>query len=187
MCVQNIMYFTVGGQTIAGAKRLGTAIQRMRYFTSKISRKKHCTVYTMSLSNQSEQSDWKGPSSSKRSKLERTVDDDCSYCQTNMASELDERIFTYVSDSDTFDFAKFGFLKLGPLCNASESCSFTEATCNFKTVRNENNLALILEFSQLFSRGITLLNDVKNNKRELEQHELVAIKLLDSFFKDKGM
>ena len=70
----------------------------------------------MSLSNVSEQSDWEGPSTSKRSKLERTVDDDCSNCQTNMASELDERIFTYVSDSDTFDFAKFGFLKLGPLC-----------------------------------------------------------------------
>nr|XP_022332267.1 uncharacterized protein LOC111129982 [Crassostrea virginica]XP_022332268.1 uncharacterized protein LOC111129982 [Crassostrea virginica] len=139
----------------------------------------------MSLSNVSEQSDWEVPSISKRSKLERTVDDDCSNCQTNMASELDERIFTYVSDSDTLDFAKFGFLKLGPLCNASESCSFTEATCNFKTVRNENNLALILEFSQLFSRGITLLSDVKNNKRELEQHELEAIKLLDSFFKDK--
>ena len=141
----------------------------------------------MSLSNVSEQSDWEGPSTSKRSKLERTVDDDCSNCQTNMASELDERIFTYASDSDTLDFAKFGFLKLGPLCNASESCSFTEATCNFKTVRNENNLALILEFSQLFSRGIALLSDVKNNKRELEQHELEAIKLLDSFFKDKGM
>ena len=53
-CVQNIMYFTVGGQTITGAKRLGTAIQRMRYFTSKISDFAEKTLYC--VHNELEQS-----------------------------------------------------------------------------------------------------------------------------------
>eukprot|EP00105_Crassostrea_gigas_P041002 XP_019925150.1 PREDICTED: uncharacterized protein LOC105333851 [Crassostrea gigas] len=133
-----------------------------------------------------------GPSSSKRSKFGSAANADCRAARTHqqstkriLLSELDERIFTYVSNSNSFSFAKFGFLKLGPLCNASESHSFTEANCHVKTVRNENNLALILEFSQLFSRGVMLLSDVKNNRRELDRQEIAAIKILDNFFKEK--
>lgn len=134
------------------------------------------------------------PSTSKRTKLEN---DDCDSSKTYatfnvtpqepiIASELDERIFTYVSDSNSFNFVNFGILKLGPLCNASESFSFTEANCHVKTVKNENNLALILEFNQLFSRGVTLLSDVKNDRRVLDQHEVAAIRILDRYFKEKG-
>uniref|UniRef100_A0A8W8KY30 Uncharacterized protein n=1 Tax=Magallana gigas TaxID=29159 RepID=A0A8W8KY30_MAGGI len=65
------------------------------------------------------------------------------------------------------------------------SCAFSEANCHVKTVLNENNLALILEFNQLFSKGIQLLRDVKENKRDLEEHELAALKILDDFFKEK--
>lgn len=135
-----------------------------------------------------------GPSTSKRSKFGSAANADCQAVTVRtpqqsteriLASELDERIFTYVSNSNSFSFAKFGFLKLGPLCNASESHSFTEANCHVKTVRNENNLALILEFSQLFSRGVMLLSDVKNNRRELDRQEIAAIKILDNFFKEK--
>lgn len=138
-----------------------------------------------------------GPSTSKRSKFGSAANANAE-CQAVtvrtpqqsteriLASELDERIFTYVSNSNSFSFAKFGFLKLGPLCNASESHSFTEANCHVKTVRNENNLALILEFSQLFSRGVMLLSDVKNNRRELDRQEIAAIKILDNFFKERG-
>lgn len=135
-----------------------------------------------------------GPSTSKRSKCGSTENGDSQAVRTNatvtpteriLASEFDERIFTYVSNSNSFSFANFGFLKLGPLCNASESYSFTEANCQVKTVKNENNLALILEFSQLFGRGVMLLSDVKNNRRELDQQEIVAIRILDNFFKEK--
>lgn len=136
-----------------------------------------------------------GPSTSKRSKFGSTANADCQAVRTNttvtsteriFASELNERIFLYVSNSNSFSFANFGFLKLGPLCNASESYSFSEANCHVKTVKNENNLALILEFSQLFSRGTMLLSDVKNNRRELDQQEIAAIRILDNFFKEKG-
>lgn len=147
----------------------------------------------MSMSERDELDEDGGPSSSKRSKFGSAANADCRAARTHqqstkriLASELDERIFTYVSNSNSFSFAKFGFLKLGPLCNASESHSFTEANCHVKTVRNENNLALILEFSQLFSRGVMLLSDVKNYRRELDRQEIAAIKILDNFFKEKG-
>lgn len=60
-----------------------------------------------------------------------------------------------------------------------------EANCNVKTVMNENDLALILEFNQLFSKGVQLLSDLKRNTREFEEHELAAIRILDDFFKEK--
>lgn len=106
--------------------------------------------------------------------------------KSNLSREIDERIFTYLSDLVPFSTARFGILQLGPLCNASMSCAFSEANCHVKTVLNENNLALILEFNQLFSKGIQLLRDVKENKRDLEEHELAALKILDDFFKEKG-
>lgn len=52
---------------------------------------------------------------------------------------------------------------------------------------NENDLALILEFNQLFSKGVQLLSDLKRNTREFEEHELAAIRILDDFFKEKGI
>lgn len=132
-------------------------------------------------------------SNGKRNKLESEDDDRENYLVTKPKSkcklgrEVDGRIFTYVSDLVPFSTAKFGILQLGPLCNAAESCSFTEANCNVKTVMNENDLALILEFNQLFSKGVQLLSDLKRNTREFEEHELAAIRILDDFFKEKGI
>lgn len=124
------------------------------------------------------------PSTSKRNKLESEDDDRENYLVTKPKSkcklgrEVDGRIFTYVSDLVPFSTAKFGILQLGPLCNAAESV---------KTVMNENDLALILEFNQLFSKGVQLLSDLKRNTREFEEHELAAILILDDFFKEKGI
>nr|XP_022288113.1 uncharacterized protein LOC111100476 isoform X3 [Crassostrea virginica] len=127
-----------------------------------------------------------GPSTSKRSKLEREDGHpDTKETNRKLGWEVDERIFTYVSDLVPFSTAKFGILQLGPYCNATESCSFTEANCHVKTVINENDLALILEFNQLFSKGVQLLSDLKGNVRELEEHELAAMRILDDFFKEK--
>lgn len=120
-----------------------------------------------------------GPSTCKRNR-------DDGHGKLNLGREIDERVFTYVSDLVPFSTARFGTLQLGPLCNASMSCAFSEANCHVKTVLNENNLALILEFNQLFNKGIQLLRDVKDNKRDLEEHELAAVKILDDFFKEKG-
>lgn len=106
--------------------------------------------------------------------------------KSNLSREIDERIFTYLSDLVPFSTSRFGILQLGPLCNASMSCAFSEANCHVKIVLNENNLASILEFNQLFSKGIQLLRDVKENKRDLEEHKLAALKILDDFFKEKG-
>lgn len=126
-----------------------------------------------------------GPSSSKRCKVGGAGGDE-SHADNLRVRKVDERIFTYVSDLVPFSFAKFGLLQLGPLCNASQSCSFAEANCHVKTVVNENDLALILEFNQLFSKGIQLLSDLNGSKRDLEEHELAAIKILDDFIKEKG-
>lgn len=126
-----------------------------------------------------------GPSTCKRNRdEEHGKSEKRSKC--NLGREIDRRVFTYVSDLVPFSSARFGILQLGPFCNASMSCTFSEANCHVKTVLNENNLALILEFNQLFGRGIQLLRDVKENKRDLEEHELAAIKILDDFFKEKG-
>ena len=128
-----------------------------------------------------------GPSTSKQSKLEREGGHgDTKETNRKLGREVDERIFTYVSDLVPFSTAKFGILQLGPYCNATESCSFTEANCHVKTVINENDLALILEFNQLFSKGVQLLSDLKGNVRDMEEHELAAIRILDDFFKEKG-
>lgn len=35
-------------------------------------------------------------------------------------------------------------------------------------------------------KGFSFLRDVKENKRDLEEHELAALKILDDFFKEKG-
>lgn len=187
------------GRNVLGAKGLVTAYKQsltsaqsaVQYDEYQIKLKLSVTI----MSERDELDEDGGPSTSKRSKFGSAANADCQAVTVRtpqqsteriLASELDERIFTYVSNSNSFSFAKFGFLKLGPLCNASESHSFTEANCHVKTVRNENNLALILEFSQLFSRGVMLLSDVKNNRRELDRQEIAAIKILDNFFKEKG-
>lgn len=126
-----------------------------------------------------------GPSSCKRNRNEEQGNSE-TRSKCNLGREIDERIFTYASDLVPFSTARFGFLQLGPHCNASMSCAFSEANCHVKPVLNEDNLALILEFNQLFSKGIQLLCDVKDNKTDLEEHELAAIKILDDFFKEKG-
>jgi hypothetical protein len=135
-----------------------------------------------------------GPSSSKHSKFENESKGHTDVGRnTNEKpirhrpiTEIDRRIFTYVSELFPFSTARFGILQLGPLCNASESCSFTEANCHVKTVMNEDDLALVLEFNQLFSKGIQFLSDVNENKRDFEEHELAAIGILDDFFMEKG-
>lgn len=66
------------------------------------------------------------------------------------------------------------------------SCVFLEVNCYVKIVLNENNLVLILEFNQFFSKGIQFLCDVKKNKWDLEEYEFVVLKILDDFFKEKG-
>lgn len=66
------------------------------------------------------------------------------------------------------------------------SCVFLEVNCYVKIVLNENNLVLILEFNQFFSKGIQFLCDVKENKWDLEEYEFVVLKILDDFFKEKG-
>lgn len=49
---------------------------------------------------------------------------------------------------------KFGLLKLGPLCNASESNSFTSARCNMSNIKNGEKQYFV-EFKELFKKGIS--------------------------------
>ena len=53
----------------------------------------------------------------------------------------------------------FAVFQLGPDCNAHMSVSFTEAKCNFK------NSLYMIDFDNIFSRGMDLLFDLKNGTK----------------------
>lgn len=98
--------------------------------------------------------------------------------------KLDQRIFTALSSLDT---VKFGFLKLGPLCNASESNCFTSARCHTKHIKNGNGELFTFDFRELFKPAMDLLKKLEEDKKpRLGESDIAAIKKLKTFMKDKG-
>lgn len=81
---------------------------------------------------------------------------------------------------------KFGFLRLGPLCNASESNAFSSARCNIKNIKNKQHRHYSLDMKMLSKRGIELLEKYKNKPAELTTSEAEAIQKLETFFEKKG-
>lgn len=98
-------------------------------------------------------------------------------------THLSENILKFSRDS-----VQFGFLRLGKYCNASDSYSFTNATCNICCIKDERDcVAFVRSFDKVFRRGVEVLNKLKGaDKTDLEQHDKNAIKILNSFLKEKG-
>lgn len=98
--------------------------------------------------------------------------------------KLDQRIFTALSSLNT---VKFGFLKLGSLCNASESNCFTLARCHTKHITNDTGDLFTFDFRKLFKPAIDLLKMLEEDENPLlGESDIAAIKKLKTFMKDKG-
>lgn len=94
-------------------------------------------------------------------------------------TRLSENILKFSRDS-----VQFGFLRLGKYCNASDSYSFTNATCNIRCIKDERDgVALVRNFDDVFSRGVEVLS---GDTTALKQHDKNAVKILNTFLKEKG-
>lgn len=100
--------------------------------------------------------------------------------------ELNQAISECVSVPNSTIAVKFGFIKLGPKCNASEPNTFTKARCYIDKIRNGENRPYTLDFRTIFNQGIRLLRDYKNESRQLRRGENAAIRKLINFFENKG-
>lgn len=87
------------------------------------------------------------------------------------------------------DSVQFGFLRLGKYCNASDSYSFTDATCNISCIKDERDgVAFVRSFDEVFRRGVEVMNKLKSgDKTDLKQQDKTALKLLNNFFKEKEL
>lgn len=92
--------------------------------------------------------------------------------------KLNREIFEKLSS------VKFGFLRLGPLCNASESNAFTSARCNHSDIKDDSNRKYVIFFKDLFPLAITLLEELKDN-RTPDDSNIAAIKKLELFMTEK--
>lgn len=94
--------------------------------------------------------------------------------------KLDGGIFNCLS---TLKSVKFGFLKFGPLCNASESNAFTSARCGIIQERRPYTI----DFKTLFKLGLDLLEKLKlEEEPTLSDKNITAIKILEAFIEQKG-
>lgn len=81
---------------------------------------------------------------------------------------------------------KFGFLKFGSLCNASESNAFTSARCEIDNIKNEESKPYTIDFKTLFKLGLDLLEKWKTKKKPgLDERNTTAINVLEAFIKEK--
>lgn len=96
--------------------------------------------------------------------------------------ELDQMISWCLSNIDV----KFGFLKLGSHCNASEINAFTLARCHIENIKNKHKKHYSLDFNRLFDPGIKFLEECSLQSPILESSKNEAIEKLKKFFKEKG-
>lgn len=98
-------------------------------------------------------------------------------------TRLSENILKFSRDS-----VQFGFLRLGKYCNARDSYSFTNATCNIRCIKDErDDVALVRNFDDVFIRGVEVLKELKSgDTTALKQHDKNAVKILNTFLKEKG-
>lgn len=95
--------------------------------------------------------------------------------------KLDGGIFNCLS---TLKSVKFGFLKFGPLCNASESNAFTSARCGIIQERRPYTI----DFKTLFKLGLDLLEKLKlEEEPTLSDKNITAIKILEAFIEQKAI
>lgn len=92
----------------------------------------------------------------------------------------------WIPDSKMFISVNFGFLKLGSLCNASESNAFSSAYCNITQIRNPKKGLYTMNIKTLFSEGIELIKKIRKNKSGLDSKSNLAKNKLKCFFENKG-
>lgn len=106
---------------------------------------------------------------------------------TKYKHKLDDGIFECLS---TLPSVKFGFLKFGPLCNASESNAFTSARCEIKNIIHEEHEPYTIDFETLFKLGLDLLKKLKKKTPKkhptLSEGDTAAIEILRNFIEKKA-
>lgn len=105
---------------------------------------------------------------------------------SNPKSKSKTDLNNWIPDSKMFDSVNFGFLKLGSLCNASESFPFSSAYCDVKHITNAKRKRYILNIKQLFSQGFELIEKIRNSENVLDQASSEAKEKLKMFFDNKG-
>lgn len=97
--------------------------------------------------------------------------------------KLDKRTFECLSSLRS---VKFGFLKFGSLCNASESNAFTSARCEINNIINKESKTYTLDFETLFKLGLDLLEKLRCEKKPtLGERNTRAIEILEAFIEQK--
>lgn len=83
---------------------------------------------------------------------------------------------------------KFGFIKLGEHCDASQSKAFTSAWCNIKNIKEETGTKnYYLKSEQLFQNAIDSLEYFRTRKSPDRSSEIkAAMEKLKSFYGRKG-
>lgn len=105
---------------------------------------------------------------------------------------LKDTITKCLSPPDSISSVKFAFFKFGPLCNASESNSFTRARCNIEHIKKDEKTLYSLDFGTLFDQGLETLRKYPNEGKlrdklkRRKNAEAEAIRKLEIFFRDKG-
>ncbi|XP_062583200.1 uncharacterized protein LOC134244959 [Saccostrea cucullata] len=83
-------------------------------------------------------------------------------------------------------YPAFAILQLGPDCNASTSALFPDVRCDFRKVGPAGSSSLyMIDFDDVFTKGIDLLLDLRDQSRELNEDEQRAVDILDNYFKEK--
>lgn len=102
--------------------------------------------------------------------------------------KLNDVITKCLSTSDSIISVKFGFFQFGPLCNASESNSFTTARCNIEHIKKNRDTHYSLDFRTLFKLGFETLSnyEFQVNSKKLSNGEAEAICRLELFVRSKG-
>ncbi|XP_062615123.1 uncharacterized protein LOC134276851 [Saccostrea cucullata] len=84
--------------------------------------------------------------------------------------------------------ARFAVIKLTS-CNGTESVAFSDASCGFEVLTDENKTPCFVPFTEIFEKGISFLREIENNSCEkierLQGPTNDALLCLDRFYKSK--
>lgn len=103
--------------------------------------------------------------------------------------EIDRRIFKEGLRLLEDNNVRFAVMKLIS-CNGAESNSFTDASCGFEVLQDENKVPSFLPFTVVFEKGVSFLKKMENaNYDEIEQLQgptKDALLCLNKFYRTKG-
>lgn len=100
--------------------------------------------------------------------------------------KLDQTLFACLPKLES---VKFGFLKLGSLCDASESSAFTSTNCDLKHITNKESKHFTWNFKSLFRVGYALLRKIEERHHphvSLPARTIAPIIKLETFLEEKA-